>query len=105
MRVFIGALMPESARNSRSCKGDPATEAGSGKEIELRGSQKQPIFDPKEWITKAEAGRIRQVTRQAIAKLVKKGRLATLRIAGNTLVRRSEVETYRPARGGRPALQ
>ena len=97
--------MPQFARNRGSCKDDPAKEAGIGGNPELKGSQRQPIFDPKEWITKAEAARIRSVTRQAIAKLVARGKLETLEIAGNTLVKRSDVETYRPARGGRPALQ
>ncbi len=105
VRGFIGVLMPKSARNRAICQGDPAKEAGTEKETELKGSQTQPIFDPKEWITKAEAARIRRVTRQAIAKLVTKGKLATLEIAGNTLVKRVDVEAYRPARGGRPALR
>jgi len=97
--------MPKSARNRASCKGDPAKEAGTGEEIGLKGSQTQPVFDPKEWITRAEAARIRGVTRQAIGKLVTKGKLATLEIAGNTLVKRADVEAYRPARGGRPVSQ
>jgi hypothetical protein len=105
VRDFIGVLMPKSARNRARCKGDPAKEAGIDDQAGLKGSQKQPIFDPTEWITKAEAARIRRVTRQAIAKLVTKGKLATLEIAGNTLVKRGDVEAYRPARGGRPALR
>lgn len=105
MRVFIGLLMPKSARNRASCKDDPAKEAGIGGQTESKGSQTQPLFDPKEWITKAEAARVRRVTRQAIAKLVTKGKLASLEIAGNTLVKRADVVAYRPARGGRPALR
>lgn len=50
----------------------------------------------------AEAARLREVSSQAIAKLVAKGRLATLEIAGKTLVRKAEVEAFQPARGGRP---
>ena len=68
-----------------------------------KGSQSQPVFDPAEWITKAEAARIRGVTRQAIAKLVNKGKFSTLEIAGGSLVKRSEVEAYKPEAGGRPA--
>jgi hypothetical protein len=97
--------MPKSARIRVSCKADPVKETGILEQNELKGSQKQPVFDPTEWITKAEAARIRRVTRQAIAKLVAKGKLATLEIAGNTLVRRGDVEAYRPSRGGRPALR
>jgi len=103
VRVFIGLSMPQSARNRASCKDDPAKEAGIGEQNGGKGSQRQPIFDPEEWITKAEAARVRGVTRQAIAKLVARGKLATLAIAGNTLVKRSDVEAYRPERGGRPA--
>ena len=44
------------------------------------------------------------MTRQAIAKLVNKGKLATLEIAGHTLVKRAEVVAYKPEPGGRPAL-
>ena len=46
---------------------------------------------------------MRGVTRQAIGKLVGKGKLATLEIAGHTLVRRAEVKAYKPQPGGRPA--
>lgn len=95
--------MPKSVRNRASCKGDPAKEAGNRKETAIKGSQAQPVFDPKDWITKAEAARIRRVTRQAIGKLVSKGKLAKLEIAGLTLVNRADVESYQPERGGRPA--
>jgi excisionase family DNA binding protein len=67
------------------------------------GSQRQPVSDAGEWITKAEAARIRGVTRQAIAKLVRKGKLTTLQIAGHTLVKRAEVGAYKPEPGGRPS--
>ena len=45
---------------------------------------------------------MRGVTRQAIAKLVRKGKLTTLQIAGHTLVKRADVEAYQPEPGGRP---
>lgn len=95
--------MSKSARVRASCQGVPASKAGTKRETVKKGSQEQPIVHPEDWITKAEAARIRKVTRQAIAKLVQKGKLGTLEIAGNTLVNRADVETYRPARGGRPA--
>lgn len=84
-------------------KDDPAKKAGKRGKIEKMGSQRQPVFDAGEWITKAEAARVRGVTRQAIAKLVGKGKLATLEIAGHTLVKRADVEAYKPEPGGRPA--
>jgi excisionase family DNA binding protein len=84
-------------------KDDPAKKAGKWGETEKKGSQRQPVFDAGEWITKAEAARVRGVTRQAIAKLVGKGKLTTLEIAGHTLVKRADVEAYKPEPGGRPA--
>ena len=95
--------MSQSARVRSSRKGDPATNAGNRGKSEIKGSQRQPIFNAGEWITKAEAARVRGVTRQAIAKLVNKGKLATLEIAGHTLVKRADVEAYKPGPGGRPA--
>ncbi len=58
--------------------------------------------DPSEWISQAEASRLRGVSRQAIALLVKKGRLSVLKIGGRLLVRRKEVEEFRPEPAGRP---
>ena len=84
-------------------KDDPAKKAGKRGKTGKKGSQRQPVFNAVEWITKAEAARIRGVTRQAIAKLVGKGKLATLAIAGHTLVKRAEVVGYKPEPGGRPA--
>lgn len=57
---------------------------------------------PDEWISQAEAARLRNVTRQAISLLVKKGRLRTLKIGGRLLVRRQEVEAFTPEPAGRP---
>jgi excisionase family DNA binding protein len=57
---------------------------------------------PEEWISQAEAARIRRVSRQAIARLIKKGRFRVLRIGGKTLLNRSEVEEYAPEQPGRP---
>jgi len=58
--------------------------------------------DPTEWISQAEAARLRKVSRQAIALLVKKGRLSVLKIGGRLLVRRKEVEDFTPDAAGRP---
>ncbi|HEY6352312.1 MAG TPA: helix-turn-helix domain-containing protein [Candidatus Angelobacter sp.] len=57
---------------------------------------------PEHWISQAEAARIRRVSRQAIARLIKKGRFRVLRIGGKTLLSRSEIEEYTPERPGRP---
>jgi len=58
--------------------------------------------DPDEWISQAEAARLRKVSRQAIAFLVKKGRLPATKIAGRLLVRRKDVEEFTPEPAGRP---
>jgi excisionase family DNA binding protein len=52
--------------------------------------------DPDQWISQAEAAKIRSVSRQGISRLVRKGRFQTLSIGGKTLLRRSEVEDFQP---------
>jgi excisionase family DNA binding protein len=60
------------------------------------------LRDLDEWISQAEAARVRRVSRQAIALLVKRGRLNVLKIGGRVLVRRKEVEEFTPEPAGRP---
>jgi predicted DNA-binding protein YlxM (UPF0122 family) len=50
--------------------------------------------DLADYISQAEAARIRGVSKQAIADLISRGRLTTVNIADRTLVLRSEVETF-----------
>lgn len=52
--------------------------------------------DPGQWISQAEAAKLRGVSRQSIAGLVRKGRFKTLLIGGKTLLRRAEVEEFQP---------
>ena len=54
-----------------------------------------------EWISQAEAARIRNVSRQAIARLVKRQRLETLSIGGRLLVRRRDIEDFTTKAAGR----
>ena len=55
------------------------------------------------YISQAEAGRIRGVSQQAIADLIRRGRLTTVSLADRTLVLRSEVEAFvAQPRTGRP---
>ncbi len=54
-----------------------------------------------EYISQAEAARIRGVTQQAIDNLVKKSRFQTMRIGGRTLLSRSDVEAFQPTMPGR----
>jgi len=55
-----------------------------------------------EWISQAEAARLRGVSRQAIAKLVTNGRLKTLDVGGRKFVRRDDVISFEPHQAGRP---
>ena len=52
-------------------------------------------FDPEEWVSQAEAAEMRGVSRQAIARLIKKGRFTTFVVAGRTLLKKSEVEHFK----------
>jgi DNA-binding XRE family transcriptional regulator len=53
-------------------------------------------------ISQAEAARIRGVSEQAIADLIRRGRLTTVKVAGRTLVLRSEIESFVARPKGRP---
>ena len=65
-------------------------------------TKKQLVFNPSDWISPAEAARIRGVTRQAITKLIQSGRLSVFAVGGRKLVRKDEVETFAPLPAGRP---
>lgn len=54
-----------------------------------------------EWITQAEAARIRKISRQAIARLIARGRLGTTEFGGRMFVSRRDVEAFEAARRGR----
>lgn len=55
-----------------------------------------------DWVSQAEAARLRGVSRQAIARLIKKGRFRVLRIAGKVLLKRTDVKGFEPEPAGRP---
>lgn len=59
-------------------------------------------IDPAEWISQAEASRLRGVSRQAIAKLVSNSRLRTLEVGGRVFVSRADVLAFEPNPAGRP---
>jgi excisionase family DNA binding protein len=59
-------------------------------------------FDPENWISQAEAARLRGVSRQAIAKLVAAGRLPTFRLGGRMFVSKPDVMKFQPLPAGRP---
>src|SRR5206468_10611541 len=101
--AFIPVLaMAKSAPVFGICQVHPAKSPGSRENKGKIGSQKQPILRTNEWITQAQAARIRRVSRQAIAKLIRKGTFSRLEIGGRIFLLRREVEQYRPAEAGRP---
>lgn len=60
------------------------------------------LIAPAEWISQAQAARLRNVSRQAIAKLVGNGRLRTLEVGGRSFVSRADVLAFEPNPPGRP---
>ena len=58
-------------------------------------------LDGPEWISQAEAARIRGVSRQAIARLVKRGKFKVLSIGGRKLLDLGEVRSFAPQAPGR----
>lgn len=59
------------------------------------------LFDATEWISQAEAARLRGVSRQAIAALVRKNRIPVLNVGGRLLVQKKAVEDFAPGSPGR----
>jgi excisionase family DNA binding protein len=54
------------------------------------------------FVTPAEAARIRGVSRPRITAMVKSGKLKPIPLGGGYLLLRSEVESYKPQKAGRP---
>jgi excisionase family DNA binding protein len=63
-------------------------------------SCEEPIL-PSDWISQAEAAQLRGVSRQAISKLVRQGRLSSIVVGGHTLVSRAEVLAFQRHAAGR----
>ncbi len=61
-----------------------------------------PTNDLSDLITQADAARLREVSREAIADLITRGRLSTVEIAGQKFVKRSEIENFAARKAGRP---
>jgi excisionase family DNA binding protein len=68
---------------------------GSGERDSVLGV---PIDD---LITQSDAARLRGVSRQAIHKLIHRGKLNTYVVADHVLVSKSEVENFKEGRRGR----
>ena len=65
----------------------------------------EDLIVPSDWISQAEAAKLRGVSRQAIAKLVRRGRLKSIVVAGHTLVSRADVSSFRARAAGRPKAE
>lgn len=59
-------------------------------------------INPDDWISAAEAARLRGVSRQAINKMINAGRISTVEVGGRKLLKKSEVISYQPLKSGRP---
>lgn len=70
--------------------------------LTMSTNSKSVSMDPAEWVSQAEAARLRNVSRQAIAKLVSNGRFRTLEVGGRSLVSRADVLAFEPNPPGRP---
>jgi excisionase family DNA binding protein len=57
--------------------------------------------DVAELISISQAARLRGVSPQAIDDLIRRGRLSAIEVAGRRLLRRKDVERFRPELGGR----
>ncbi|MEX2235222.1 MAG: helix-turn-helix domain-containing protein [Cyclobacteriaceae bacterium] len=55
-----------------------------------------------DWITQAQAARLRGVSRQAINKLVKKGRIKSINVGSIILISKEEIKKFKPLGSGRP---
>jgi excisionase family DNA binding protein len=78
------------------------SEPDKRRELTVSTYLKEKNFPEEECISQAEAARIRGVSRQAIARLIKKGRFRILRIGDKVFLDRREVQAYKPETSGRP---
>ena len=85
LRTEVAAFAPRP--KGRPAKGSSAKKAPKPAEVLNKGSAS-------DYVSQAEAARIRGVSQQAIANLIRRGRLATISVVGRTLVRRSDVEAF-----------
>jgi excisionase family DNA binding protein len=58
-------------------------------------------INPLDWISQTKAAKLRGVSRQAIWKLVTKGRIKSIEIGGHRFVSLADVESFRRGRPGR----
>jgi plasmid maintenance system antidote protein VapI len=75
-------------------KGRPAKDAKGKRALNAKPPEILNMKPAKQYVSQAEAARIRSVSQQAIANLIRRGRLEAVTVAGRTLVLRSEVEAF-----------
>jgi hypothetical protein len=59
-------------------------------------------IDPDKLLTVAQAAERRGTTRQAINYLIRRGKLASVEIAGRRFIHLKDLESFVPDQGGRP---
>jgi predicted DNA-binding protein (UPF0251 family) len=104
-RVVAGrVLVPRSEVEALGARprGRPSREMQGIKRLLKKPPEITDRGIPEKYISQAEAARVRGVSKQAIANLIRRGRLATVSVAGRTLVIRSEVEAFVPQPVGHP---
>ena len=75
-------------------KGRPTKEMQARKRPSKKSSEVIDLGSMDYYISQAEAASIRGVSKQAIADLIKRGRLTAITVAGRKLILRSEVESF-----------
>jgi excisionase family DNA binding protein len=91
---------------SQQCGGSISSKNQSINRLNKSTKKYQQSVKPGDWISQAEAARIRGVSQQAIVNLIRRGRLTTVNMAGRSVVLRSEVENFvAQPKGGRPPKQ
>ena len=91
---------------SQQCGGSISSKNQSINRLNKSTKKYQQSVKPGDWISQAEAARIRGVSQQAIVNLIRRGRLTTVNMAGLSVVLRSEVENFvAQPKGGRPPKQ
>jgi excisionase family DNA binding protein len=69
-------------------------------------TNKREFDKPEDWISQAEAARVRRVSQQAIKNLIVRKRIQSLKIGGKILVRRTEIESFvAQPKLGRPRIK
>lgn len=83
-------------RRPRGPASDYESKDSAHKSKGKAGKRKKKTYDSSKWISLIEAARLRGVTRQVIADLIRRRRLRTLVFANKKLVLRSSVEKFKP---------